>query len=130
MKRPRVNVKLSRVQLERLRATSHTLLLCFLRALNLRASARKNYATLKIHLSKIFSARVMLTHHRISSTDSRVRTNCSYQNNPRWSFRCASCMFSDFFRKCTQNRPSGRKRFVMKEVSLMHKSSISGTYCC
>ena len=37
---------------------------------------------------------------------------------------------SDFFRKCTQNRLSGRKRFVMKKVSLMHKSSISGTYCC
>ena len=49
MKRPRVNVKLSRVQLERLRATSHTLLLCFLRA-----SARKNYAPLKIHLKQDF----------------------------------------------------------------------------
>ena len=54
MKRPRVNVKLRRVQLERLRATSHTLLLCFLRALNLGASARKNYATLKIHLKQDF----------------------------------------------------------------------------
>ena len=55
MKRPRVNVKLSRVQLQRLRATSHTLPLCYLRVLNLRASARKNYGTLEIHLKTRFS---------------------------------------------------------------------------
>ena len=48
MKRPRVDVKLSS-------ATSHTLPSCYLRALNLRASARKNYATLEIHLKARFS---------------------------------------------------------------------------
>ena len=54
MKWPRVSVRFSRVQLKRLRATSHTLPSCYLRALNLRASARKNYATLEIHLKARF----------------------------------------------------------------------------
>ena len=51
MKRLRVDVKLGRV----VRATSHTLPLYYLRALNLRASARENYATLEIHLKARFS---------------------------------------------------------------------------
>ena len=130
MKRPCLNVKLIRVQLERLRVTSHTLPLCYSRALNLRASARKNYATLEIHLKARFSRQEWCwSTIGFRPRAQKFRTNCSYQNNFRWKFICASRIFSDFFRKCTQNRPSGRKRFVMKEVSLMHDSSISGTCC-
>ena len=44
-----LNVKLSEVQLLRLRATFHTMPLFYLRTLILRAYARKNYAIVEIY---------------------------------------------------------------------------------